>query len=102
MLDTIISKPLYRVLANLTQEPRFEVALPLAVKDWVRLRLAEARSKKHSFEQRYGMVFEEFERAWREGRIADAYSYEVERDYWEWEASMTDETRLVEMTESLL
>jgi len=35
------------------------------------------------------------------GRIADKHSYEVERDYWEWEATVTDEERLRQMLESL-
>jgi hypothetical protein len=39
MVMEIISKPVYRVLSDLTQESRVEVALPLAVKDWIRLRL---------------------------------------------------------------
>jgi hypothetical protein len=36
-----------------------------------------------------------------QGGISDKHSYEVERDYWEWEAAMTDEERLQEMLESL-
>jgi hypothetical protein len=40
--------------------------------------------------------------AWDEGHIADKYTYEVERDYWEWEAAVTDEKRLREMLEELL
>ena len=101
MLEGLISKPVYRVLADLTQEPRFEVALPLAVKDWVRLRLAEARTEKRDFERRYGLTFEEFKRAWHEGQIADAHSYEVECDYREWESAVADEAKLLEMQESL-
>jgi hypothetical protein len=38
----VISKPVYRILSELTQESRLEVALPLAIKDWVRLSLKEA------------------------------------------------------------
>ncbi len=54
-----------------------------------------------AFEQRYGMDFKTFKQAWDEGRIADKHSYEVERDYWEWEATVTDEERLRQMLESL-
>lgn len=49
----------------------------------------------------YTMDFSAFKRAWDEGRIADKHSYEVERDYWEWEATVTDEERLQQMLESL-
>lgn len=97
----VISKPIYRILSDLTQEPRVEVALPLAIKDWVRLKLKETREQREAFEQRYGTDFLAFKQAWQGGRIADQHSYEVERDYWEWEATITDEERLREMLESL-
>ena len=92
-----ISKPLFRIILDLTSESRPEVALPLAIKDWVRLRLAEAAGLRRSFEQKYGMDFAAFQQAWSEGRIAEPYSYAVERDLWEWEATVTDELRLAEI-----
>jgi len=100
-LDTVISKPIYRVLTDLTGEPRLEVALPLAIKDLVRLKLQEVTEQRRVFEQRYGLEFTAFAQAWDEGRIADKHSYEVERDYWEWEAAVTDEEQLFQMLESL-
>jgi len=96
-----ISKPIYRILTNLTQESRLDVALPLAVKDLVRLKLKEAREQRESFEQRYETDFVAFQEAWHAERITNKHSYEVERDYWEWEAAVTDEERLKEMLESL-
>lgn len=101
MLDVSISKPVYRVLADLTQETRIEVVLPLAVKDLLRLKIKETREQREAFERRHGMSFESFKGAWDEGRIADKHSYEVERDYWEWEATVTDEDRLRQMLEDL-
>jgi len=101
MHTDVISKPVYQVLSDLTQEPRLEVALPIAIKDWVRLRLKETREQQEAFEQRYGMDFPTYQQAWKEGRIANKHSYGVERDYWEWEATVTDEQRLREMLESL-
>jgi hypothetical protein len=101
MVTDVISKPIYRILSDLTQEPRVEVALPLAVKDLIRLKLKETRERRQEFELRYGMDWATFEQAWQEGRIPDAHSYQVERDYWEWEAVVTDEKRLPEMLASL-
>ena len=101
MLETVISKPIYQILTDLTQEHRLDVALSLAMKDLVRLKLKETRERRGTFEQRYGMEFEAFKETWEEGRIADKHSYEVERDYWEWEATVTDEQRLLQMLESL-
>ena len=102
MTVDIISKPLYQIFTDLTQEPRIEVALWLAVKDWLRLRLKEARSAQEQFEQRYGLLFAGFKLAWEAGQVPDAYSYPVERDHWEWEATVTDMERLTQMWESLL
>jgi hypothetical protein len=96
-----ISKPMFQILADLTRESRIEVALPLAIKDLVRLRLAEAMRLRAAFEQQYGIDFETFKQAWHENRIADAHSYEVERDYWEWEAAVTDEQHLKLIIERL-
>ncbi len=101
MLETVITKPIYRLLTDLTRESRIEVALPLAMKDWVRLKLWEVRQQRQDYEGRYNMDFAAFKQAWHDGRIPDAYSYEVEREYWEWEAVVTDEDRLQQISESL-
>ena len=101
MLETVITKPIYRILTALTREERVEVALPLAMKDWVRLRLHEAQDQRRTYEQRYGMDFAAFKRDWHADRIPEAHSYETERAYWEWEAIVTDEERLQQIAESL-
>ena len=101
MLSEVISKPIYRVLSDLTQEPRVEVALPLAIKDWVRLKLKETREQRAVFETRYGTDFAVFQQAWQQGQIADKHSYDVEHDYWEWEAVVTDAALLRQMLVSL-
>jgi hypothetical protein len=101
MLETVISKPIYRVLVDLTQQPRVEVALPLAIKDLVQMKLAEANARLAAFEKQYDMDFAAFQRAWREDRIPNRNAYEVESTYWEWEAAFTDRQRLLEMLESL-
>jgi hypothetical protein len=101
-MDTqVISKPIYQILSDLTQEPRLEVALPLAIKDWLRLKLKEARDIQGDFRERYGKDFQAFQRAWESGEIPKRHSYEVERDYWEWEAAVTDEIQVTQMLESL-
>lgn len=102
MYEDVITEPVYRVLSELTQETKVEVALPLAIKDWVRLRLKEARDERDGFERRYGMDFAAFQQAWQGERIPDAHSHPVEQDYWEWEAAITDEQQLQRMLETLL
>lgn len=102
MCEDVITKPIYQILSELTQETKVEVALPLAIKDWVRLRLKEARQERDGFERRYGMNFVTFQQAWQEGRIPNGHSHEVEHDYWEWEATETDEQQLQRLLEILL
>lgn len=102
MLETTVSKPLYRAVASLTQEPRLDVALPLIVKDLIHFRLRETAEQRARFENQYGMDFAAFQKAWNADLIPDRYSYNVERDYWEWEAIVTDEVRLQAMIENLL
>ena len=101
MLETTISKPLQRILSDLTGEERIDVALYLATKDLVRLRLKEAEEQIAYFKDRYKMDFEKFKQAWDSGKISKKHSYEVEKDYWEWEASVSDLSRLRQMLDKI-
>ncbi|PIX38599.1 MAG: hypothetical protein COZ56_20090 [Armatimonadetes bacterium CG_4_8_14_3_um_filter_58_9] len=96
-----ISKPLHRALAELTGEPRLDIAVHLATKDLARLRLKECYEQITQFEEDYGMSFDAFKTAWESGTIADRHSYEVEKNFWEWEAAVTNRARLEETLESL-
>lgn len=100
-MEATISKPLHKVLIGLTGETRLDVALSLAAKDLARLKLKEVAEEIQRFEDRYRMTFEAFRQDWEAGRIAEKHSYEVERDYWEWEAAVTNRTKLQEMLETL-
>ena len=64
--------------------------LSVALKDLVRLRLEAAQAIIAGYEQQYGMPFSEFQDAWQSGRISNPHSYEVEGDYWAWEAADSD------------
>ena len=99
MIEATISKPIHKILVDLTGETRFDVALHVATKDLVCLKLKETEEQRKRLEERYQMDFEAFKQAWNEGQIPNKHSYEVERDYWEWEAAVTDERRLQEMLE---
>jgi hypothetical protein len=71
----------------------------MTTEDPVCLKFKEAEEQRKRFEERYQMDFEAFKQAWNEGQIPNKHSYEVERDYWEWEAAVTEERRLQEMLE---
>ncbi len=102
MLQVRISKPIYSILTSLTGEKRADVALELAAKDLLRLRLKEVEERIREFESRYHMKFADFKQAWAAGQIANQYSYEVERDYWEWEAAIGDAQKYQQMLDEWL
>ena len=93
----VIPKPAYKILRRLTGEARPDVALSMALKDLVRLRLDSAHIVVSNFEQKYGASFEQFAALWQAGKIAQAYSFAVEQDYWDWEAAMSDIQALEEI-----
>ena len=99
--DKGVSKPVYEVLSALTHQQRVDIALPIAMKDWLRLKLKEVDEERLLFEQKYGMDFAEFKRQWHADLIPDRYSYEVESDYWDWEGAVTETQSLVELSETL-
>ena len=98
----VISKPAYEALTKLTQETRLNLALTVAIKDLIRLRLKEVQEQRRAYEKQYQMDFDTFKKAWDKGTIPDKYTYEVERDYWLWEAAVTDEASLIQMQEEML
>ncbi|HKZ84043.1 MAG TPA: hypothetical protein VJ793_10360 [Anaerolineae bacterium] len=101
-MDTVvIPKPAYNVLRRLTGQSRPDVALSLALKDLVRLRLEAARSTSAAFEQKYGMTFSVFEQQWKAGKIPEPHGYTVEKDYADWEAALSDVKALDEFDDFL-
>ena len=98
----VIPKSMQNVLQRLTGQSRPDIALSLAIKNLVRLRMWEVKMKIESFEGKYGMDFSEFEKACDDGRIKEPFSYEVEKDDFEWEAAITDRAVLEEISQWLI
>ena len=48
-------------------------------------KLRECEAQIITFEAKYGMNFEDFERAWKDELLGESFSYKLERDYMEWE-----------------
>jgi hypothetical protein len=100
--SVVIPKPAYNVLRRLTGESRPDVALSIALKDLVRLRLESAQTQMTAFEQKYAMKFVEFESEWKANKIPQAHSYAIEKDYQDWEAAASDVTALEELAQWLV
>lgn len=101
MITDVVSKPVYQILNTITGEPRLEVALPLALKESVYLKLQEATKQRRAFEERYALDFAAFQTRWLDKGKDRNHSYQVEQDLWEWEAAVTDEEQYHEMLSKL-
>lgn len=49
------------------------------------MRLKECEELIFTFEARYGMDFNDFKKAWEDGKIKNKHSHQVEKDFMEWE-----------------
>lgn len=85
-----VSPRIGALLADVTETPVLETALWKFLSDYIELKIHSLEERIHQFETKWDMSFEEFN-----GRIEadtleqDPYSYEVERDFWEWEQAET-------------
>ncbi len=98
----MIPRSLYRALQKMTHEPRIDVAVSIAVKELIRLRLKEVTEQRRVFETKYAMTFDEFRAKFEAEAIPDQYSYTVESDFWDWEAAVTNEAYLLELQGGIL
>ena len=102
MNQIAISKPVYRILSSVTGEARADVALELAARDLLQLKLKDVEHQVAEFEKQYHQSFAEFKQAWQADRVADKYSFQVEHDYWEWEAAVEDTKKYHQFLDELL
>ncbi len=68
-------------------------------------RLRSCTERLYEFEKKYSLAFKEFKEAWEKDKVPEKFSYEIERDYMEWE-SLDDEhdlllSKMRKMKESL-
>ncbi|MEW6618653.1 MAG: hypothetical protein AB1422_04790 [bacterium] len=101
-MPEVISKSTQKILTELTGEPRFDVALQITLRDIVEHRLEIIEREIFVFEGKYKLSFEEFARQWKEGKIPDKYSFEVEKDYWEWEGLISRKKKIEGIREWLI
>lgn len=85
LLTPTIPKAALRALTEITGEPRFDVALLIALKDALDYRLEKIDESIYQLEQKYGMSFAQFQSLGEERKIPDQFSLAVESDYFEWD-----------------
>lgn len=91
-----LSNPIYEILQQTTGDSDINNALSKILKDFFRLKTQALHEQIAMYEKKYGMSFSEFEKACEDGRIAAPNSYEIEKDNWEWEFSITELEDLAE------
>ncbi|MCL4396328.1 MAG: hypothetical protein M1482_16265 [Chloroflexi bacterium] len=96
-----VPKNALRLLTDLTGEPRFEVALWMALRDTVEHRLEKIAAERKAFEDKYQMDFTAFKQRWDTGQVPHQDTYEVEKDYLEWEGLITRQAKLEETAQWL-
>ena len=85
-----MSPQLGALLTGLTEIPDVRMALWKVLSEYLELKSRALEERVVAFSAKWGMSFEEFSRKCAEGTLAeDAYSYEVEKDFWEWEQAVT-------------
>jgi len=96
-----VSSDTAKLLKDVTGESSIDSAVRMTVRDALRHRLEGVKERIAEFEEKYGMVFEDFEESWKEGEVQDRYSYDVESDYWEWEGLVSRKRKIEEGLERL-
>lgn len=77
-------------LLEITREPEPDMALINLMHEFIELKLESINEKMKKYERKWNMNFKKFKKACKENKLKkDTYSYEVEKDYREWEALVT-------------
>lgn len=91
-----LSNPVYEMAIQLTGESDINDALSKIFKDFYQLKIQSLKEKISKYEKKYGMSFTDFEEACKNGKIENPYSYEIEKDNWDWDASIIEAEDLME------
>ena len=66
----------------------------MTLKDAAKYRLNEINKRIKRFCDKYKTDFSKFEKLWKEGKIKNKFSYDVEKDYLEWDSLATRKDKL--------
>ena len=100
-MELTLSDQARRILERLGSGGDLGRSIERLAAEALRLRLRQCVEAVGEFEARYGLSFEQFGAAWKAGRIQEAHSHRVERDYMEWEARAMEREELLAMIREL-
>ena len=81
-----VSDRVLRVLEDFSPGADLAAKLEHLTRESLEHQLRACNEALSRFEVKYGLTFTGFAQAWQEGKIPNAHSHEVERDFMEWEA----------------
>ena len=85
-----VSPRLGALLTQVAEVHNLEAALWKVLSEYIDLKIARIQQQIQEFESKWDMTFVEFAERCEAGTLdEDSHSYEVESDYWEWEAAVT-------------
>lgn len=93
-----ISPRLGEFLIRTTHAKDIDDAFHRVFSDYLDLKLEHLNRLIEQYKARWGMSFEKFRDRIKEGTLGrDVYSYDTERDFWEWEEAETLKTHYEEL-----
>ena len=75
-------------LLEITKVDNFNAALDIVFKDYLKYKLYFLKNENNRYEVKWGMSFDEFEK--KSPRMPNGISYELEQEYYKWEAVITE------------
>lgn len=75
-------------ILEFTQAGTFNDALDIVFKDYIRYKLYYLKNEKNKYETKWDMPFLEFEK--KSPDLPNGMSYEIEQEYYKWEAVITE------------
>ena len=78
------------LLTEITDMPDMRAALRKILAEYLDLKLEMLDAQIKHFETKWGMSFADFSEKCAKGQLdEDAYTYDVEKDFWAWEEAVT-------------
>jgi hypothetical protein len=85
-----ISPKLGEFLIKTTKEKDIDNAFQKVFTEYLELKLEDLEETIDAFQKKWGMSFNEFKERFKSRTLEkDAYSFDVEHDFWQWEESET-------------
>lgn len=86
----VLAPKLGEVLVKTTHSKDIDDALNKVFSEYLELKVKKLQETIEEFQKKWGMSFDEFGKHLKEGiSKGEAYSYNTENDYWQWEEAET-------------